>query len=75
MRIERAAITPMNLLVGLKEMWDCHPTVFLVKTVFVHFLLTLPLLSSGRSGRLAQLVEHLLDVQRVSGSSPLTSTK
>ena len=25
-------------------------------------------------GRLAQLVEHLLDVQRVSGSSPLTST-
>ena len=27
------------------------------------------------NGRLAQLVEHLLDVQRVSGSSPLSSTK
>lgn len=27
------------------------------------------------SGRLAQLVEHSLDVRRVSGSSPLTSTK
>lgn len=26
-------------------------------------------------GRLAQLVEHLLDVQVVSGSIPLTSTK
>ena len=26
-------------------------------------------------GRLAQLVEHLLDVQRVSGSIPLASTK
>ena len=26
-------------------------------------------------GRLAQLVEHSLDVRRVSGSSPLTSTK
>ncbi len=26
-------------------------------------------------GRLAQLVEHLLDVQRVSGSSPVSSTK
>ena len=26
-------------------------------------------------GRLAQLVEHLLDVQRVSGSNPLASTK
>ncbi len=25
-------------------------------------------------GRLAQLVEHLLDVQRVSGSIPLAST-
>ena len=28
-----------------------------------------------RYGRLAQLVEHSLDVRRVSGSSPLTSTK
>jgi hypothetical protein len=27
-----------------------------------------------KRGRLAQLGEHLLDVQRVSGSSPLTST-
>ena len=27
------------------------------------------------SGRLAQLVEHALDVRRVSGSSPLSSTK
>ena len=27
------------------------------------------------NGRLAQLVEHSLDVRRVSGSSPLTSTK
>mgnify|MGYP000959240513 FL=1 len=27
------------------------------------------------NGRLAQLGEHLLDVQRVSGSSPLASTK
>ena len=26
------------------------------------------------NGRLAQLVEHSLDVRRVSGSSPLTST-
>ena len=26
-------------------------------------------------GRLAQLVEHALDVRRVSGSSPLSSTK
>ena len=26
------------------------------------------------SGRLAQLVEHSLDVRKVSGSSPLTST-
>ncbi len=30
--------------------------------------------SNVRSGRLAQLVEHSLDVRRVSGSSPLTST-
>ena len=29
---------------------------------------------SQRQGRLAQLVEHSLDVRRVSGSSPLTST-
>ncbi len=28
-----------------------------------------------KRGRLAQLVEHLLDVQRVKGSSPLSSTK
>ena len=28
-----------------------------------------------RNGRLAQLVEHPLDVRRVSGSSPLSSTK
>ena len=27
------------------------------------------------SGRLAQLVEHLLDVQEVTGSSPVPSTK
>ena len=27
------------------------------------------------SGRLAQLVEHALDVRRVSGSSPLSSTR
>lgn len=28
-----------------------------------------------KKGHLAQLVEHALDVRRVSGSSPLTSTK
>ena len=31
-------------------------------------------LAFKKHGRLAQLVEHLLDVQRVSGSSPLSST-
>ena len=31
--------------------------------------------NSTRSGRLAQLVEHLLDVQEVTGSSPVPSTK
>ena len=41
-------------------------------------IMTAPLeiIRSGRKkGRLAQLVEHSLDVRRVSGSSPLTSTK
>ena len=32
-------------------------------------------LAFKKRGRLAQLVEHLLDVQRVSGSSPLSSTR
>ena len=32
-------------------------------------------LLKANCGRLAQLVEHSLDVRRVSGSSPLTSTK
>ena len=34
-----------------------------------------PTQNSTRSGRLAQLVEHLLDVQEVTGSSPVPSTK
>src|SRR5699024_9871001 len=34
-----------------------------------------PMQNSTRSGRLAQLVEHLLDVQEVTGSSPVPSTK
>ena len=31
--------------------------------------------TKNQSGRLAQLVEHLLDVQEVTGSSPVPSTK
>ena len=38
-------------------------------------LLRHPTQNSTRSGRLAQLVEHLLDVQEVTGSSPVPSTK
>ena len=34
-----------------------------------------PCYNNSALGRLAQLVEHALDVRRVSGSSPLSSTK
>ena len=34
-----------------------------------------PIAAQTEYGRLAQLVEHLLDVQEVTGSSPVPSTK
>ena len=34
-----------------------------------------PIAAQTKYGRLAQLVEHLLDVQEVTGSSPVPSTK
>ena len=39
-----------------------------------HLFGIIPLVHANKYGRLAQLVEHSLDVRRVSGSSPLTST-
>ena len=51
--------------------------LFIAATIFKWVLQNLKyycIISVLQQGRLAQLVEHSLDVRRVSGSSPLTST-